>query len=106
MTPQNHPLDSLKTQICNCRAGKSSIDAMTDMELNIDPVTVAKNICVEIETVRKKLQSLCGQLAMTNDTAKEMARNELCRALVERLELAEREALELVEMIVSAQKSS
>jgi len=79
---------------------------MTDMELNIDPVTVAKNICVEIETVRKKLQSLCEQLAMTNDTAKEMARNELCRALVERLELAEREALELVEMIVSTQQSS
>jgi hypothetical protein len=79
---------------------------MTDKELSIDPITVANNLCVEIETARKKLQSLCEQLAMTNDTAKAMARNELCRALVERLELAEREALELVEMIVSTQKSS
>jgi hypothetical protein len=78
---------------------------MTDKERNSDPVTVAKNICVEIETVRKKLQSLCEQLAMSNDTAKEMARNALGRALVERLELAESEALELVEMIVSAQNS-
>jgi hypothetical protein len=60
---------------------------MTEKELNIEPVTVAKNICVEIETVRKKLQSLCEQLAMSNDTAEEMARNALVRALVERLEL-------------------
>jgi hypothetical protein len=69
---------------------------MTDMELSIVPATVANTICVEIETVRKKLRSLCEELAMSNDTAQEMARNELCRALVGRLELAEREALELV----------
>ena len=76
---------------------------MTDKELSVDPVTVAKGISGEIETVRRKLQSLCGQLAMKNDTAKDLARNGLCRALVERLELAEKEALELIELIVSTQ---
>jgi hypothetical protein len=79
---------------------------MTEQELSNDPIAVSQKACVDIETVRKNLQRLCEQLAMTNDTAKEMARNELCRALVGRLELAEREALELGEMIVSARKSS
>jgi hypothetical protein len=46
-----------------------------------------------------------GQLAKTNDTAKEMARNELCRALAERLQLAESEAAELAELVVIARKS-
>ena len=78
---------------------------MTDKELNTDPVAVAKGACGEIETVRRKLQTLCEQLAVKNDTAKELARNALCKALVERLELAEREALELIELIVATQTS-
>jgi hypothetical protein len=43
---------------------------------------------------------------MTDDTAQEIARNELCRGLVQRLELAEREAIELTELIILARKSS
>jgi hypothetical protein len=78
---------------------------MTDQELSADPVAVAKGARDDIETVRRKLQSLCAQLAVKNDTAKELARNALCKALVERLELADREALELIELIVATQIS-
>jgi hypothetical protein len=44
-------------------------------------------------------------LAVTQDTAKEIARNELCKSLVERLKLAEREAIELADLIVIARES-
>ena len=77
---------------------------MTDGESSNDPVAISNKARVEIETVRKSLQRLCEELAMTNDSAKEVARNELCKALVQRLELAEREAGELVEMIHLARK--
>ena len=77
---------------------------MTDGESSNDPVAISNKARVEIETVRKSLQRLCEELAMTNDSAKEIARNELCKALVQRLELAEREAVELAEMIVLARK--
>jgi hypothetical protein len=79
---------------------------MVERESSSDPVAVSKTVCVEIETARKTLQSLYEQLAMTSDNAKEIARNELCRALVERLQLAEREAAELTELVVLARKSS
>jgi hypothetical protein len=79
---------------------------MVERESSTDPVTVLKTVSVEIETARKTLQSLHEQLAMTSDNAKEIARNELCRALVERLQLAEREAAELTELVVLARKSS
>jgi hypothetical protein len=78
---------------------------MTEIELNddaVDAVAVVERACVDIETVRKNLQRLYERLASANDTAKEIARNELCRALVQRLELAEREAVELGEMIAAA----
>jgi cob(I)alamin adenosyltransferase len=78
---------------------------MMEEELSNDPVMVSEKACVEIETVRKNLQTLCEQLAMTNNSAKEIARNESCRALVRRLELAEREVVELTEMINLARKS-
>jgi hypothetical protein len=52
------------------------------------------------------LQRFYEQLAMTDDTAQEIARNELRRGLVQRLELAEREAIELTELIILARKSS
>jgi len=77
---------------------------MTDGESSNDPVAVSNKARDEIETVRKNLQRLCEELAMTNDSAKEIARNELCKALVQRPELAEREAVELAEMIVLARK--
>jgi sulfite reductase beta subunit-like hemoprotein len=79
---------------------------MTESELSSDPVAVLEKACVEIETARKTLQRLHEQLATTNDSAKEIARNELCRALAGRLQLAEREAAELAELIVLARKSS
>ena len=79
---------------------------MVERESSGDPVAVLKTASVEIETARKTLQSLYEQLAMTNGSAKEIARNELCRALVERLQLAEREATELTELIGLARNSS
>ena len=80
---------------------------MVERESSGDPVAVLKTASVEIETARKTLvKVLHEQLAMTSDNAKEIARNELCRALVERLQLAEREAAELAELVVLAQKSS
>jgi hypothetical protein len=79
---------------------------MVELELSSDPVAVLETVSVEIETARKTLQSLYEQLAMTHDSAKEIARNELCRALVERLQLAEREAAELAELVGLARKSS
>jgi hypothetical protein len=79
---------------------------MPEQELSDDPVTLSEKASVEIRAVRQNLHRLCGQLTMTNDTAKEIARNELCKALVRRLEVAETEALELAEMIVLSRKSS
>jgi hypothetical protein len=79
---------------------------MTENGLGEDPVAVSEKAGVEIETVRKNLQRLYEQFAMTNDTAQEIAHNELCRGLVRRLELAEREAVELTELIILARKSS
>jgi hypothetical protein len=73
------------------------------MMSNGDPAAAVQKIRVEIGEVRKRLQALYDQLRTTNENAKEIARNELCRALVERLELAEREASELVDMISLAQ---
>jgi hypothetical protein len=74
------------------------------MMRNSDPAAAVQEIRVEIGEVRKRLQALYDQLRTTNENAKEIARNELCRALVERLELAEREASELADMISLAQK--
>ena len=79
---------------------------MTENGLSEDPVAVSEKAGVEIETVRKNLQRLYEQFAMTNDTAQEIARNELCRGLVQRLEFAERAAIELTELIILARKSS
>jgi hypothetical protein len=77
---------------------------MTEMELSNDPVAVLEKAQVDIETARRILQGLYEQLVMTNESAKEIARNELCRALVERLQIAEREAVELAELVVLARK--
>jgi hypothetical protein len=71
---------------------------MTDTDPSSDPLVVLEKAHLEIGAARKTLLGLYEQLAKTNDTAKEMARNELCRALVERLQLAEREAAELAEL--------
>jgi acetylornithine/succinyldiaminopimelate/putrescine aminotransferase len=77
---------------------------MTEMELSNDPVAVLEKAQVDIETARRILQGLYEQLVMTNESAEEIARNELCRALVERLQIAEREAVELAELVVLARK--
>jgi hypothetical protein len=77
---------------------------MTGPELSNDPVAVLEKSHVAIETARRTLQGLYEQLAMTNESAKEIARNDLCRALLERLQIAEREAAELAELVVLARK--
>jgi hypothetical protein len=51
-----------------------------------------------IHTARRELKVLCQYWADKNKTAKEVARFDLCAALVRRLDIAERELLELTEM--------
>jgi hypothetical protein len=73
---------------------------MMERDFATDPVALLEQARAEIETVRKTVQGLYEQFAQTNGNAKEIARNELCKALVERLQLAERETAELAEMVV------
>jgi hypothetical protein len=82
----------------------SGRDGMAEKELTTDPVALLEQARTEIETVRRTLQALYEDFVQTNSSAKEMARNELCKALVGRLELAEREAAELAEMVVLARQ--
>jgi hypothetical protein len=65
----------------------------------MQPVTVLENANVAIGAARKSIQNLCHEWTGMHQTAKEIARFDLCSALVRRLELAEREIVELVEMI-------
>jgi hypothetical protein len=83
----------------------SGWDKMADSELSGDPIAILGGVAVNIDTARKTLQKLYERLVKTNDNAKEIARNELCRGLIERLQLAEREAAELVDLITLARKS-
>jgi hypothetical protein len=62
---------------------------MTQKEFTTDPVAL-EQARAEINAVRRTIQGLYDQFVQTNSSAKEMARNELCKALVERLQLAER----------------
>jgi hypothetical protein len=78
---------------------------MADTEASDDPIAILKSVSVKIETARRALQELNEQLATTSDNAKEIARNELCRGLIERLQLAEQEAAELADLVVLAGKS-
>jgi hypothetical protein len=77
---------------------------MADSELSGDPIAILGKVSATIDTARKTLQELHQQWAMTNDNAKEIARNELCRGLIERLLLAEREAAELADLVTMARK--
>jgi hypothetical protein len=81
------------------------MEKMADNELSSDPFAILERVSGKIETARKSLQELYEQLIMTNVNAKEIARNELCRGLLERLQLAEREAVELADLIAVARKS-
>jgi hypothetical protein len=62
-------------------------------------VAVLEKVNAAIGSARKDLKNLCEEWAVMNATAKEIARFELCTALVRRLEIAEKEVLELVEMV-------
>jgi hypothetical protein len=75
---------------------------MADSESNSNPSAILARACADILTARKAVQVLYEQLATTNENAKQLARNELCRGLFERLQLAEREADELAELITMA----
>ena len=78
---------------------------MVDRELSGDPAAILEEVTAHIDTARKALQELHRQLSATNDNAKQIARNELCRGLIERLQLAEREAAELADLVVLASKT-
>jgi len=82
-----------------------SVSQGRGMMSNGDPGAAAQKIQIEIGEVRRRLQALYNQLRTPNENAKEIGRNESCRALIERLELAEREASESADMISIAQKS-
>jgi hypothetical protein len=90
----------LRTKWSNFRDEK-----MADSELSGDPIAILQNVSAKIDKARKALQELHQQWATANDNAKEIARNELCRGLIERLQLAEREATELADLVVMARKS-
>jgi hypothetical protein len=77
---------------------------MAGSESSGDPNAILQNVSANIETARKTLHELYQQFAMINDNAKEIARNELFRGLIERLQLAEREAAELADLVVMARK--
>ena len=77
---------------------------MADSELSGDPIAILKTASAKIDAARKALQELHQQWATTNGNAKEIARNELCRGLIERLQLAEREAAELADLVAIARK--
>lgn len=89
----------LQTEWSNFQDGK-----MADSELSGDPIAILEDVSAKIDAARKALHELYQQWAMTNDNAKEIARNELCRGLMERLQLAEREAAELADLVVMARK--
>jgi hypothetical protein len=78
---------------------------MADSGSNSDPNAILEDVSAKIETARRTLQDLYQQLAVTNGNAKEIARNELCRGLIERLQLAQQEAAELADLVVIARKS-
>jgi hypothetical protein len=78
---------------------------MTERDSGIDPTGALEEAHGAIETARRTLQELYEDFALTNESAQEIARNELCRALVDRLQLAEREVAELNELIGLARKS-
>jgi tRNA C32,U32 (ribose-2'-O)-methylase TrmJ len=78
---------------------------MAGSESSSDPNAILQNVSADIETARRTLQDLYQQFAMTNDNAKEIARNDLFRGLIERLQLAEREAAELTDLVAMARKS-
>jgi hypothetical protein len=77
---------------------------MADSEPSSDPMAILERVSVKIGTARRTLQELYEQWATTSDNANEIARNELCRGLVERLQLAEREAAELDDLVTLARK--
>jgi predicted DNA-binding protein YlxM (UPF0122 family) len=84
--------------------GSERLSGQAETELGNDPIAILKSVSANIETARKTLQEFNEQLVLTNENAKEIARNELCRGLIERLQLAEREAAELADLIVIARK--
>jgi hypothetical protein len=77
---------------------------MADIESSGDPIAILEKVSAKIDTARRALHELYQQWAPTTDNAKEIARNELCRGLLERLQLAEREAAELADLVVIARK--
>jgi hypothetical protein len=78
---------------------------MADTEPKSDPVAVLQKVSSSLDTARRSLREINELWAKTSGTAKEIARNELCRSLGERLQLAEREAAELIELVELSRKT-
>ena len=68
---------------------------MPDSEVTL----VLKKASAEVGAARRDLKMLCAKWAEINSTAKDVARFELCTALVRRLEIAEEEIRELIEFV-------
>jgi hypothetical protein len=66
---------------------------------NIESVQVLTSVFKEIEQSRRKLQEVMPALATSESDVVNLARQQLCSALVLRLEIAERQLKELREML-------
>jgi hypothetical protein len=64
-----------------------------------NPITVLENARAQVESARRELTLLRHRLGAMNATAKEVARSELCTALIRRLEIAEKEFHELEKLM-------
>ena len=69
------------------------------MPENENPLAALQRAKTAINSARKDLKILYQEWAVMNETAKEIARFDLCASLIRRLEIAEKEILELVDMI-------
>jgi hypothetical protein len=66
---------------------------------NENPIAALERAKTAINSARKDLKILYQEWAVMNETAKEIARIDLCASLIRRLEIAEKEILELVDII-------
>jgi hypothetical protein len=66
-----------------------------------DPVHTVISIRKDAENIRRRLQELDPELATSSSEAVNIARQDLCKALVRRLQIAEQELLELEGMFTA-----
>ena len=77
------------------------------MNENNDTIAVIHRTNEKISAARSEFNLLLGRwIGEPNPDAKQIARNELCSALVRRLEIAEKESLELIGMLEIARSKT